>query len=143
MYWKEIPVQVEFTQNKLKKTAQFDEKFQIAVDSIAMKDGSYGSDAYLDSWQWVTKSPVDSNLDDKFIQDYVSSYVYPKDFIKKLRKSNFKVNENSLSTHIYGDYDELTKFLIPLIKNNFKDQKNVVLQMKIFKGDRSNYSPSF
>ena len=69
--------------------------------------------------------------------------IYIKDFIKKLRKSNFKVNENSLSTHIYGDYDELTKFLIPLIKSNFKDQKNVVLQMKIFKGDRSNYSPSF
>ena len=69
--------------------------------------------------------------------------IYIKDFIKKLRKSNFKINENSLSTHIYGDYDELTKFLIPLIKNNFKDQKNVVLQMKIFKGDRSNYSPSF
>ncbi len=69
--------------------------------------------------------------------------IYIKDFIKKLRKSNFKINENSLSTHIYGDYDELTKFLIPLIKSNFKDQKNVVLQMKIFKGDRSNYSPSF
>ena len=69
--------------------------------------------------------------------------IYIKDFIKKLRKSNFKINENSLSTHIYGDYDELTKFLIPLIKNNFKDQKNVVLQMKIFKGDRSNYAPSF
>ena len=69
--------------------------------------------------------------------------IYIKDFIKKLRKSNFKVNENSLSTHIYGDYDELTKFLIPLIKSNFKDQKNVVLQMKIFKGDRSNYFPSF
>ena len=69
--------------------------------------------------------------------------IYIKDFIKKLRKSNFKVNENSLSTHIYGDYDELTKFLIPLIKNNFEDQINVVLQMKIFKGDRSDYSPSF
>lgn len=69
--------------------------------------------------------------------------IYIKDFIKKLRKSNFKVNENSLSTHIYGDYDKLTKFLIPLIRDNFKDQKNVVLQMKIFKGDRSNYSPSF
>ena len=69
--------------------------------------------------------------------------IHIKDFIKGLRKSNFKVIENSLSTHIYGDYDQLTKFLIPLIKNNFKDQKNVVLQMKIFKGDRSDYSPSF
>ena len=69
--------------------------------------------------------------------------IHIKDFIKGLRKSKFKVIENSLSTHIYGDYDQLTKFLIPLIKNNFKDQKNVVLQMKIFKGDRSDYSPTF
>ena len=69
--------------------------------------------------------------------------IHIKNFIKELRKSNFKVVENSLSTHIYGDYDRLTKFLIPLIKNNFEDQTNVVLQMKIFKGDRSIYSPSF
>ena len=69
--------------------------------------------------------------------------IHIKNFIKKLRESNFKIVENSLSTHIYGDYDELTKFLIPLIKNNFEDQINVVLQMKIFKGDRSDYSPSF
>ena len=69
--------------------------------------------------------------------------IHIKNFIKELRKSNFKVVENSLSTHIYGDYDELTKFLIPLIKNNFEDQINVVLQMKIFKGDRSDYFPSF
>ena len=69
--------------------------------------------------------------------------IHIKNFIKELRKSNFKVIENSLSTQIYGDYDQLSKFLIPIIKNNFKDQKNVVLQMKIFKGDRSNYAPSF
>ena len=69
--------------------------------------------------------------------------IHIKNFIKKLRESNFKIVENSLSTHIYGDYDELTKFLIPLIKNNFEDQINVVLQMKIFKGDRSDYFPSF
>tara|TARA_Y100000741_G_C18085555_1_gene490497 strand:- start:50 stop:310 length:261 start_codon:yes stop_codon:yes gene_type:complete len=69
--------------------------------------------------------------------------IHIKNFIRELRKSNFKVVENSLSTYIYGDYDQLTKFLIPLIKNNFEDQINVVLQMKIFKGDRSNYSPSF
>ena len=69
--------------------------------------------------------------------------IHIKNFIKKLRESNFKVVENSLSTHIYGDYDQLTYFLIPLIKKNFQDQKNVVLQIKIFKGDRSNYTPSF
>ena len=66
------------------------------------------------------------------LQDDYEMYI--KNFIKELRKSKFKVIENSLSTHIYGDYDHLTKFLIPIIKSNFKDQKNVVLQMKILPG---------
>ena len=64
MYWKEIPVQVEFTQDKVKKTVQLDEKFQISVDSIAMKDGSYGSDDYLDSWEWVKMDPVNNDLNE-------------------------------------------------------------------------------
>lgn len=87
MFWKEIPVQVEFTEEKIKKTAQLDEKFQIAVDSIAMKDGSYGSDDYLDSWEWVNMDPVNEELNDEFIQKYVSKYIFPKDFIKKLSSS--------------------------------------------------------
>ena len=86
MYWKEIPVQVEFNQEKIRKTAQLDEKFQIAVDSIAMKDGSYGSDDYLDSWEWINKDPVKADLSIEFIQNYVSSFVFPNDFIKKLSK---------------------------------------------------------
>ncbi len=84
LYWKEIPVQVEFTSKEIKKSAQLDEKFQIAVDSIAMKDGSYGSDDYLDSWEWVKKEEVDDILNEKFIDDYVSLYKFPKDFIKKI-----------------------------------------------------------
>ena len=87
MYSKEIPVQVEFTQDKLKKTVQLDEKFQISVDSIAMKDGSYGSDDYLDSWEWVKMDPVNNELNDDFVQEYISKYVFPKDFIKKLSSS--------------------------------------------------------
>lgn len=69
--------------------------------------------------------------------------IHIKDFIKQLRKSDFEVFENSLSTHVYGGYDQLINFLMPLIKKKFEDQKNVVLQMKIFKGDRSNYVPGF
>jgi len=87
MYWKEIPVQVEFTHNKVRKTIQLDEKFQVAVDSIAMKDGSYGSDDYLDSWEWVDKEVIDEELNDKFIDKYVANYIFPKDLIKKISNS--------------------------------------------------------
>ena len=48
-----------------------------------------------------------------------------KDFIKQLRASGFTVNETPLSTQIY------------------ENEKAVVIQMKLFKGDRSNYVPSF
>ena len=52
-----------------------------------MKDGSYGSDDYLDSWEWVNMDPVNEELNDEFIQKYVSKYIFPKDFIKKLSSS--------------------------------------------------------
>ena len=45
-----------------------------------------------------------------------------KKFIKKIRGSDFKVIENPLSTHIYGDYDLLMNFLNKEIKNVFNDQ---------------------
>jgi len=105
LYWKEIPVQVEFTSKEIKKSAQFDEKFQIAVDSIAMKDGSYGSDDYLDSWEWIKKDEVDDILNEKFIDDYVSLYKFPKDFIKKISKDI----ENGVRSGTPGSIDDWIK----------------------------------
>lgn len=105
LYWKEIPVQVEFTSKEIKKSAQLDEKFQIAVDSIAMKDGSYGSDDYLDSWEWVKKEEVDDILNEKFIDDYVSLYKFPKDFIKKISNDI----DNGIRSGIPGSIDDWIK----------------------------------
>ncbi len=66
-----------------------------------------------------------------------------KAFIKKLRTLGFRVIENPLSTQIYGDYDALMSSLQEVIKNTFEDESYVILNMKIVKGDRSNYVPSF
>tara|TARA_A200000113_G_scaffold200548_1_gene193816 strand:- start:776 stop:1036 length:261 start_codon:yes stop_codon:yes gene_type:complete len=66
-----------------------------------------------------------------------------KAFIKKLRTLGFRVIENPLSTQIYGDYDALMSSLQEVIKNTFEDESYVMLNMKIVKGDRSNYVPSF
>ena len=66
-----------------------------------------------------------------------------KSFIKKLRASNFKVLENPLSTHIYGDYDTLMPFLTQEIKESFKKQENTVINLKIVNSDRSDYEPGF
>ena len=52
MYWKEIPVQVQAQDGDDSVSMPLDPGFQEAVDSIAMFDGSAGSDDYLDGWDW-------------------------------------------------------------------------------------------
>ena len=66
-----------------------------------------------------------------------------KSFIKKLRGLGFKVLENPMSTQIYGEYDALMSSLQEVIKDSFENESAVVLNMKIIKGDRSGYVPSF
>ena len=66
-----------------------------------------------------------------------------KKFIKEIRNSNFKVIETPLSTQIYGDYDLLMKYLNKEIKNVFNDKDHVIVQLKLFNIDRSDYRPDF
>jgi len=66
-----------------------------------------------------------------------------KNFIKTLRALGFKVLENPMSTQIYGEYDALMSSLQEAIKESFENEPSVVLNMKIIKGDRSDYVPSF
>jgi len=64
-------------------------------------------------------------------------------FIKRLRDSNFHVEENSLSTQVYGEYDEVMLFLKEELKQSFQETQAIIANMKIVKTDRSNYEPSF
>jgi uncharacterized protein YqgV (UPF0045/DUF77 family) len=66
-----------------------------------------------------------------------------KKFIKALRNSGFTIIENPLSTQIYGEYMEVMDFLVPLIHSTFKNEKAVILHLKLVKGDRSSYAPDF
>ncbi len=52
MYWKEIPVQVQAHDEAGVVSKLLDNRFQQAVDAVAMFDGSAGSDAYLSAWEW-------------------------------------------------------------------------------------------
>lgn len=64
-------------------------------------------------------------------------------FIQVLRDSGFKVLENPLSTQIYGDYDEIMKFLSEEIKETFAASEHVLLTMKIVKSNLSDYAADF
>ena len=62
-----------------------------------------------------------------------------KDFIKSLRKSEFKIIETPLSTQIYGNYKELMSFLNDNIYHTFLNSESIIMNMKIVKSDRSIY----
>ena len=64
-------------------------------------------------------------------------------FIKRLRETNLRVEENGLSTQVYGEYDEVMTFLNKELKKSFTEAQAVIANMKIVKTDRSNYEPSF
>ncbi|MDO9260510.1 MAG: YkoF family thiamine/hydroxymethylpyrimidine-binding protein [Flavobacteriaceae bacterium] len=66
-----------------------------------------------------------------------------KDFIKKLRSSGFTTIENPLSTQVYGDYNDVMDWLQTNIEEAFLNENNCVFSLKIIKGDRSLYEPSF
>ena len=51
------------------------------------------------------------------LSDHYESII--KDFIKSLRQSEFKIIETPLSTQIYGDLNEVMRFLNKKIYNTF------------------------
>lgn len=86
MYWKEIPVQIEFADKSTKKTIKLDDRFQAAIDSISMSDGSFGSDDYLDGWNWVVKEDSPETLNEEIITSYIKKFDnYPKNLIKEIK----------------------------------------------------------
>ena len=66
-----------------------------------------------------------------------------KKFIKSLRDLNINILENPMSTQIYGDYDLLMSLLNKKIKNIFSQEKSIMINLKLVKGDRSAYNPYF
>lgn len=66
-----------------------------------------------------------------------------KDFIKRLRDSEFTVLENPLSTQVYGEYDNVMSFLTKEIKISFANEEHIIVNLKVVKSDRSAYEPDF
>jgi len=52
MYWKHIPSQVKAWDATGEVKRMLPDRFQVAIDAYAMKDGSTDMDAYLEGWQW-------------------------------------------------------------------------------------------
>jgi hypothetical protein len=52
MFWKHIPSQVKAWDEAGEAKRMLPDRFQVAIDAFAMKDGSTDMDAYLDGWAW-------------------------------------------------------------------------------------------
>jgi hypothetical protein len=86
MYWKEIPVQVKGEDAQGSVSVPLDPRFQEAADAVAMLDGSAGTDAYLDAWQWgplLDRPGTASDAANEMAQRINSSM--PTDFVARIR----------------------------------------------------------
>ncbi len=50
LYWKDIPSVVEATDADGSAKVQLSDRFQVLIDSVAMRLGLAGTDEYLDQW---------------------------------------------------------------------------------------------
>ena len=86
LYWKEVPVQVQAEDESGRVSVMLDPRFQEAADAIAMFEGSYGSDDYLEGWQWSEPREVDSTARGAAadLSDRYNSGM-PDDFVARIR----------------------------------------------------------
>lgn len=86
LYWKEIPVQVKSEDANGTVSLPLDPRFQEAADAVAMMDGSYGSDAYLDAWQWgeEAESELDADTAAQQLAERINDGM-PEDFVARIR----------------------------------------------------------
>tara|TARA_Y100000590_G_scaffold265943_1_gene298730 strand:- start:400 stop:738 length:339 start_codon:yes stop_codon:yes gene_type:complete len=84
MYWKEIPVQVQAEGQTGRASRQLSERFQKAVDAIAMKDGSVGTDEYLDGWGFgpYTEVQGEPEYEARLLADRLEHM--PHDFVRRI-----------------------------------------------------------
>ena len=84
LYWKEIPTQIKYTDNKGKESSYpLSLFFQNAIDAVAMFDGSISSGDYLDAWDWGEERET-SLLPEEIISSFDENI--PTSFINKIKK---------------------------------------------------------
>ena len=87
LYWKEIPVQVKAEDAETSVSTPLEPRFQEAADAVAMMDGSYGGDDYLDAWQWGPETP--SEQSPSAVAGALAERInagMPEDFVARIRE---------------------------------------------------------
>ena len=51
LYWQDIPSMVEARKGRTRAKEQLSDRFQELIDTVAMRKGLFGTDAYLEQWR--------------------------------------------------------------------------------------------
>jgi hypothetical protein len=77
MFWKHIPSHVKAWDEAGEAKRMLPDRFQVAIDAFAMREGSTGMDSYLDGWAWgpVEERPgVASDVLEVIVAEIDASY---------------------------------------------------------------------
>lgn len=55
LYWRDMPAQIRVFKDGRPRSYKLPERFQIAIDQVAMEENLVNTDAYLDQWEWSGK----------------------------------------------------------------------------------------
>ena len=64
VYWRDIPAQVIVGKGRRGSKIQLTERFEQAIDRVAMRIGAAETDAYLAEWRKAAPYQIDGNQDD-------------------------------------------------------------------------------
>lgn len=63
LYWRDIPAQVIAKQGRKNAKIELPQRFHVAIDKAAMKDGAESTDDYLADWRRGEPQPAEGDLD--------------------------------------------------------------------------------
>ena len=86
LYWKEIPLQIEVESGGNRVSKQLDNRFQEGVDAIAMFENNYGTEVYLNGFQWGERFSLAGETNN-ILNDIVNKFntKFPQDFVSRIR----------------------------------------------------------
>ena len=59
--WQQIPAQVRASGGGVRISGQLPPRYQEEIDRVAMEEGLYGSDEYLEQWKWGPREQRDGD----------------------------------------------------------------------------------
>ena len=89
VYWRDIPAQVIVGKGRRGAKKQLSERFEQAIDRVAMRTGAAGTDAYLAEWRKAEPYKVDGDQEEILQVEYNRLETeYDRERIKDLIKND-------------------------------------------------------